>query len=612
VNDAMNRDSVLRTDSGGLSCKELLSIRDLSRTLVSVPDTAWSLLFRAAARHLRQLVQFDSFSVLSWNSDFRKIVQLFNVTGSGCTIQTTKLPGACVALLAKSARSGWPSLAQIGSRREYVRECDPNSEHSRGNWLALPILLEDETLFALVEHTDLEAFDYRARLLSEVVIIQLTNALEKAELRREHLKRGEQLATLERIGEMIVSELDLDKTLTTIMEYVNRVFNVEAGSLLLLEGDELIFKVAIGVKGDQVKPFSLKLGQGIVGWVALHGEPLLVANAKEDYRHFAEIDEKTDFETKSVLCVPMENKGRMIGVVEIMNPLDGRLFNNDDLIVLSNIASSAAVAIENANLYKSLKERAERLEQAYEELREVDRLKTELVQNISHELRTPLTFIKGYVELLTGGVLGPLTPQQADALRIVAERTSVVVRLVSDIITLQKSEVGEFNFQPTCLKDVISLAEETARVSAQKLGLVLKVYIPDDLPRVMIDRDRILQVFDNLLSNAVKFSPKGGEVIIHAEAEVGQVLVSVQDQGIGIPQDKLEKVFDRFFQVDGTMTRRYGGTGLGLAIAKKIIEAHNGRIWVRSELNKGSTFYFTLPCVDEAQLAKLESIKTQG
>jgi signal transduction histidine kinase len=603
----MSQDSVSFGKTNALSCNELLGIRDLSRTLVSVPDSARTLLFRAAARHLRQLVAFDLFSVLSWNSDPKKIAPLFVVTGTGRGLQSCRLLNECRPLLEKSAKSGWPVLAQIDWNLSSVTECDPNSENSWGNWLAIPILLQDETLFAVIEHTRTQAFDYRARLLCEVVIIQLANALEKADLRREHVKRGEQLVTLERIGEMIVSELDLDKTLTAIMEYVNRVFNVEAGSLLLVEGDELIFKVAVGAKGDQVKPFSLKIGQGIAGWVAQHGEPLLVANAKEDHRHFGLIDEQTDFETKSILCVPMESKGRMIGVVEIMNPLDGRLFNRDDVLVLSNIASSAAVAIENANLYESLKERAERLERAYEELREVDRLKTELVQNISHELRTPLTFIKGYVELLTSGTLGPLTPQQADALRVVAERTAVVVRLVGDIITLQRSEVGEFDFKPTRLKDVIALAAETARVSAQKAGIVLRISVPDDLPRVMIDKDRILQVFDNLLSNAIKFSPKGGEVIVRAELEADQVLVSVRDQGIGIPQDKLDKVFDRFFQVDGTMTRRYGGTGLGLAIVKKIVEAHNGKVWVKSKVNKGSIFYFTLPCVDEAQVSKLES-----
>ena len=642
----------------------------------------------------------------------------------------------------------------------------------RGSWLGIPILTANGPAgIVAIAHSKEAAFTTREQLLMEAAVGELSGAIEIAELRRLHGRRGEQLTTLERIGEMIVSDLDLDRTLTAIMEYVNRVFNVEAGSLLLLEGSDLNFKVAVGAKGDQVKPFSLEVGQGIAGWVAENREPLLVADVKEDARHFSQIDEQTDFETRSILCVPMENKGRVIGVVEIINPLDRRLFNDDDLLVLNNIANSAAVAIENAllhreterrlsevstlytlaqqvtstlqlgrvldsvvrtiqktfacraayiflldaetdvleirassgtisdavlearlrvgdgvvgkvveqgrpihirnahgfsnmlpfdgdtrsllivplvaksqvigalcvddnqadaftrdaerllviaaaqasvaienaRLYGGLKERAERLERAYEELREADRLKTELVQNISHELRTPLTFIKGYVELLNECSLGPLNTQQMDALRVVSERTAVVVRLVGDIITLQRSEVGEFNFEPVQLREVVSLAVEGARVSADKAQVRLKYHVPLTLPRVMMDRDRILQVFDNLLGNAIKFSPRGSEVMIRVTAEPGQVLISVQDHGIGIPEDKLDKIFDRFFQVDGSMTRRYGGTGLGLAIVKKIVEAHDGKVSVRSELNKGSTFYFTLPCVDEEQMARLQS-----
>lgn len=659
--------------------------------------------------------------------------------------------------------SGKPLLVDAGHGRGISTESDFDFPNIAGSWLGVPMLTQSGPLGAVaIDHPESGAFDLRDQLLLEVATGELASAVERADLRWAHGRRAEQLATLERIGEMIASDLDLDVTLTAIMEYVNSVFNVEAGSFLLVEGDALVFKVAVGIKGDQVKPFSLKLGEGIAGWVAQNGEPLLVADVKSDSRHFGQIDEQTEFETRSILCVPMENKGRVVGVVEIINPLDGRLFSDDDLGVLNNIAKSAvvaienallhgemerrlaevstlytlaqqvtsslelnrvlhsvvetirdafacraafiflldetsdlleirassgvvskrveesklmvgegvagkvvqdgvpthirdsrefpdlsafdsdalsllvvplvirekvvgtlcvddikanafsqdderllaiagaqaAVAIENASLYEGLKERAERLERAYEELREVDRLKTELVQNVSHELRTPLTFIKGYVELLADGSLGPLNPEQAEALRVVMERTSVVVRLVGDIITLQRSEIGESNFEPLHLEDVVPLAVEGARVSAKKGPVVLRSHIPRDLPRVMADKDRIVQVLDNLLENAIKFSYEGGDVSVSAEAEPGQVLVSVQDHGIGIPQDMLHKVFDRFFQVDGSMTRRHGGTGLGLAIVKNIIEAHNGKVWIRSEVSKGTTFYFTLPCVD--------------
>ena len=125
--------------------------------------------------------------------------------------------------------------------------------------------------------------------------------------------------------------------------------------------------------------------------------------------------------------------------------------------------------------------------------------------------------------------------------------------------------------------------------------------VPENLPLVMADRGRIVQVFDNLLGNAIKFSPDGGEVTVRAqvEPEGDRVLVTVEDHGVGIPEDKLEKIFERFFQVDGSMTRRFGGTGLGLAIVRQIVQAHGGKVWAMSDLGKGGTFCFTLPIVSE-------------
>ena len=749
--------------------QEMAELRDLG--LPAVSGLERDDLLERIYQYLGKFVVFDTFAVVFCEPNQDELSCALLVKEGRRLDARFSLIHDWEPLMNRVLDSGKPLLVDAGHGRGKSSENSFDFSIMAGSWLGVPILSQSGPLGAVaIDHPEPGAFDLRDQLLLEVAVGELASAMENADLRRAHGRRGEQLTTLERIGEMIVSDLNLDRTLTAIMEYVNRVFNVEAGSLLLVEGDALIFKAAAGVKGDQVKPFSLKLGQGIAGWVAQNGEPLLVSDVKSDSRHFGQIDEETEFETRSILCVPMENKGRVVGVVEIINPLDGRLFNDDDLVVLNNIANSAvvaienallhreterrlaevstlytlaqqvtsslelirvldsvvktirdafacraafiflldetadlleirassglvskrveesklkvgegvagkvvqdgvsayihdsrdfpdlssfdrdalsllvvplvirdrvvgalcvddiktnafsqdderllaiagaqaAVAIENASLYEGLKERAERLERAYEELREVDRLKTELVQNISHEVRTPLTFIKGYVELLTDGSLGPLNPKQSGALRVVAERTAVVVRLVGDIITLQKSEIGDFNFEPLHLEDVVSLAVEGARVSAKKYRVVLKSHMPHDLPRVMIDKDRIVQVFDNLLGNAIKFSHEGGDVIVRAEAEPGQVLVTVQDHGIGIPQDKLNKVFDRFFQIDGSMTRRYGGTGLGLAIVKKIVEAHNGKVWVRSELNKGSTFCFTLPCVDEEQMARLE------
>jgi signal transduction histidine kinase len=287
-------------------------------------------------------------------------------------------------------------------------------------------------------------------------------------------------------------------------------------------------------------------------------------------------------------------KDRVIGTLAIDQTIPDA-FNQDDQRTLTIAAAQAAAAIENAQLYTALEERAAKLEQAYKELQEVDRLKDELVQNVSHELRTPLTFIKGYVELLLEEDLGLLNETQRESLTIVADKTNALTRLVSDIIYLQQVEWESLQFSLQDMREMARLALQSCEVAAVTAGISLRLEAEANMPPIPVDRDRINQVFDNLLGNAIKFSPRGGTIIIEVQDAGDLLQLGVRDTGVGIPGDKLDKVFDRFYQVDGSATRRFGGAGLGLAIARRIVEAHGGRIWVESEVGRGSAFRFILP-----------------
>ena len=253
------------------------------------------------------------------------------------------------------------------------------------------------------------------------------------------------------------------------------------------------------------------------------------------------------------------------------------------------------MAVENAMLYEELQDRAETLQRAYDELAKVDRMKDELVQNISHELRTPITFIKGYVSLMLDGDLGALTAEQASSLKIVSNKTEQLIQLVNGILTLQTLTRETLKMEPVSPRQIAESAIAGATLMAQDADIILALDAPPELPPVIADPSRITQVFDNLLQNAIKFSPAGGKVTIYLDASEDRLRVEVQDTGIGIPEDKLDRIFDRFFQVDGSMTRRYGGAGLGLAICKQIVDFHDGLIWVESQEGAGSTFIFTLP-----------------
>jgi signal transduction histidine kinase len=236
------------------------------------------------------------------------------------------------------------------------------------------------------------------------------------------------------------------------------------------------------------------------------------------------------------------------------------------------------------------------LEQALQDLQEASRLKSEFMQNVSHELRTPLTFVKGYIELFLEGAFGELNEEMQNRLTIVANRTSAVTRLVEDMLLLQQVEVGNLQFDWFDLADVVHLAAQAADVTAAQNQVKISTQMPAELPSVWGDAGRVGQIFDNLIGNAIKFSPEGGQIIIRVELlEDGFLKTSIQDTGIGIPAGKLDKIFSRFYQVDGSTTRRYGGTGLGLAIVRQIVEAHGGWITAESYVGQGSTFAFSLP-----------------
>jgi signal transduction histidine kinase len=278
---------------------------------------------------------------------------------------------------------------------------------------------------------------------------------------------------------------------------------------------------------------------------------------------------------------------------------------------LTIAGAQAAAAIVNAQLYRDLRERAQTLAEAHRELQESDRLKSEFIQNTSHELRTPLTFIKAYVELLLDDTLDPLTDRQRQSLQIVADWTGSLTQLVDNILTIHQVERGELDFERIDLAEVAQMCLQSAQATASQSGLSLAQEWPLDLYPVWGDRARLEQVFVNLIGNALKFSPNGGTITVRLQnaqetVSVGGATTShryvraeVIDEGIGIAPEQLTKIFGRFYQVDGSSTRRFGGAGLGLAIVQDTIQAHGGAISVDSQVGIGSTFSFTVPAISD-------------
>ncbi len=235
------------------------------------------------------------------------------------------------------------------------------------------------------------------------------------------------------------------------------------------------------------------------------------------------------------------------------------------------------------------------LEHAFDELRHLDKSKSELIQNISHELRTPLTFIRGYLELLQDGDLGELLEEQKKAVDLVAAKSEVLSNLIDDIIAMLKAGREEIRTGPVSISKIGHFAVQAARASAEEVGLALIEEIPEGLPLVQGEMRRLGQVLDNLIQNAIKFTDAGGTITVRMLEEEEQIRVEVEDNGIGVAPDELDRIFNRFYQVNGATTRHFSGTGLGLAIVKQIVEAHGGQVGVQSTVGEGSTFHFTIP-----------------
>jgi signal transduction histidine kinase len=461
-------------------------------------------------------------------------------------------------------------------------------------------------LVVLAPPAILEQWAQLSMLLGSFLVLSLAVGVwtqRHAGVAQEALKRNQEIAFLQEAGRSLGSSLDPQRVLAATLAQVNEILDVEAASLALVDRETgfITFELAIGGGNDAVKGLRLEPGQGIVGQSIADGRAVLVSDVMSDPRWFGGVDQVSGYQTRSLMCVPLRVKGQVIGALEVLNKRDGP-FTGDDLRLVSSLGDLAAQAIENARLHDEIRRHVEDLQAAYDEVRKLDELKSAFIRTVSHELRTPLALIEGYTELLLDEQMGVLQPEQLKALTLVADKATDLNRLVNDIISLQTIGSMGFDMELLSTSALAREAVEALRPKADKanIQLVLDIGSAEEDLRVNGDARRLRQVLSHLLDNAVKFSPNGGEVSLTMVREAEMAVIQVVDQGIGLSCDELERVFDRFYQVDGSATRYFGGVGLGLALVKEVVEAHGGAVWAESEgvAGKGCTFTLCLPAHD--------------
>jgi signal transduction histidine kinase len=500
--------------------------------------------------------------------------------------------------------------------------------------------------------------------------------------------RASQLQALGEIGREMTSTLDLEVALENSMRNVQRLLDAEACVLFLLDedGEKLVLK-ASGARRMRIRDVAIRLEEGIAGWVARNRRPLIVNDVQTNPLYQSAIDAQTGLLTSSVLCVPLETRGEVLGVIEAINHPAGT-FTEVDQQMLSSVADWAAIALDNANLFQRVTEERSRLEATLVEtadavvltdrsgriilvnqaasqwfrinpelamdrpaseifyehplgdvlmnpevslpttleittptervlyatisevtdvgrvavmqditaLKQIDRMKSQLLGTAAHDLKNPLNAIRLGADLLSDA---PLDDNQRRALSMMQRATDSMTNLITGLLeTIRVESTANIVFEPCQINDLIRRAIEDLRPLADARNHKINYQPPEEPLLIAGDPNRLNSVMSNLLSNAIKFTDPGGEISVTAKWDDDEVTVSVQDDGPGIPKSEIPRIFEHLFRGRAVVSdpdNPVEGTGLGLALARTIIEQHGGRLWVESKEDEGSTFHFALP-----------------
>jgi len=400
---------------------------------------------------------------------------------------------------------------------------------------------------------------------------------ERERAQREYL---DEVRAVNEVADAVVGVTDAERIFARSLDRMVSLLNADGGAIVIREDPP---GAPPGSGGRLNAPATLGIAPETA--VTLAMRVLVRSEADGDRIRLSAVSAG---ELRFVAHVPLSARGRTIGLLSAYFH-DQRELTDTQARALRTIARLVSVANENADLVGELRVNNLQLERA-------NRLKSEFLASVSHELRTPMNAIIGYTKLMLDGLDGEMTAQQQTDLFRVAQAADNLLGLINGLLDLAKIEAGkmELNVEEVNIVEVTDEALELVRPHADEKGLEVRALIPLGLPNVWADRARVRQVLANMLANAVKFTERG-TVSVGATAAEGWVTVSVSDTGVGISPEAQAYVFDEFRQADSSTTRRYGGTGLGLAISKRLVTLHGGRIWVDSEVGRGSSFHFTLP-----------------
>jgi signal transduction histidine kinase len=470
-------------------------------------------------------------------------------------------------------------------------------------FLAVPMLKEGRLVGGIVIYRrEVQPFTEKQIDLVQTFANQAVIAIENVRLFKELQERTrelartvEQLQALSAVGQTVSSTLDLGRVLPTIAEHAAQLSESDGAAIYEYDEQTGVFHLRASrnlepevVENLRARP--VRVGEGALGRAAATREPVQFADIGIAGAYTGPLrDILLRAGWRAVLAVPLLREDHIVGGLVVNRATPGE-FSPETVELLKTFGTQSTLAIQNARLFEEIGEKSQQLEVA-------NRHKSEFLANMSHELRTPLNAIIGFSEVLVERMFGELNEKQDEYLRDIFSSGRHLLSLINDILDLSKIEAGKMELElgrfdlHAALENALTLVKGRAGTH----GIALGLDVDRRLGEFVGDERKIKQVLVNLLSNAVKFTPEGGRVEVRAAPADGGVEIAVSDTGIGIAPEDQEAVFEEFRQVGTDYARKREGTGLGLALTKRIIELHGGRIWVKSEVGKGSTFTFSLP-----------------
>ncbi|MFH1634765.1 MAG: GAF domain-containing protein, partial [Chloroflexota bacterium] len=502
----------------------------------------------------------------------------------------------------RAVETGSPAIVnKVRHTTEWAKKPDQQTGFETRDLLLIPMFVKDRVVGVIeaINRRDGLPFTEDDQDLLTAFTSQAAIALENARLYtltdQKLADRVDELSVMQRIDRELNASLDINRAMHITLDWAMRRSGADAGLVGAVDEDGMHIMAHQGYIAEldpyRESPLPIKL-PGLKR--AIEDEKTQQFSRSSLNIEIGENGSCLLDDAQRQIVIPIRREAQVIGILMLESRRD-EPWADDIQEFLSRLSDHAAIAISNAQLFAQVKA--------------ADTAKSEFVSIVSHELKTPMTSIRGYTDLLLGGVVGPVNEAQVNFLGTVRANVNRMATLVSDLADISRIEAGglRLEFEAVDISDVVDEVSRSQKQGFEEKEQTLELHIPDALPPVWGDRTRILQVLTNLLSNAYKYTPRGGTIAIKAEHTTNRwdpdgvpevMRVAVEDNGIGMTPEDQEKIFTQFFRSDDPKTREAPGTGLGLNITRYLVEMQAGKIWFESEYRQGTTFYFTIPIAE--------------